>query len=159
MRAQWSVCDPFTQLERRRDRWSLTHQQKISIFAWRYYSQTPKVDCFSVLLKVPRGIKEGRQDRNYKKRPAIKKTFPHQTRIITRQCHPEDDGKNLTSSCVYQKPKALPWSDCVVSFQSAFEFSEKKKLVAGAWGPPENTSTDLRKLKRHLPKVVTQLGL
>ena len=58
----------------------------------------------------------------------IKKTFPHQTRLITRQCHPEDDGKNLTSSCVYQKPKALPWSDCVVSFQSAFEFSEKKKI-------------------------------
>ena len=39
------------------------------------------------------------------------------------------------------------------------EFSERKKMVTGAWGPPENTSTDLRKLKRHLPKVVTQLGL
>ena len=36
---------------------------------------------------------------------------------------------------------------------------EKRNLFAGAWGPPENTSTDLRKLKPHLPKVVTQLGL
>ena len=44
-------------------------------------------------------------------------------------------------------------------FSVSFRILREKKLFAGARGPPENTSTDLCKLKRHMPKVVKQLGL
>ena len=102
---------------------------------------------------MPRGIKEGRQDENYKKNipppdPTYHTPMPSRGRWEESEqllCLPET--------------KSSPLVRLRGKFSVSFRIRREKKLVAGAWGPPENTSTDLRKLKRHLPKVVTQLGL
>ena len=104
---------------------------------------------------MPRGIKEGRQDRNYKKKNISPPDPNYHTPMPSRGRWEESD-----QLLCLPETKSYPMVRLRGKFSVSFRIlREKRKLVAGPGGPPENTSTDLRKLKRHLPKVVTQLGL